>query len=234
MKATKNECPYLCFYKSYLEMLEPYTFEERGRLITAMMEYMYTGATKRLVGNERFVWNMLKFNIDRDKETYIAKCETNRKNAKKRNAAKASSADDSDGLPPQSDAANKKKKENKKENKKNKNNKKEKESENIMAMPEAEAAFTAATAPADMTPSPYEIPDVDSILSFCQEEGIYVDPYRFIERYDTVGWQLGGQPIYDWRPLVKKWARTEEDPEIRNLSPMALIEKYKRQQASAK
>ena len=223
MNEVQRECPYLCFYKSYLKMLEPYNYEERGRLITTMMEYMYYGVVPELEGNERFVWNMLQSQIDRDKEAYITKCETNRRNGQKGGRPKSTACEETEGFSEEPNEPNKK--ENKTKNKNKNKNKKNTERENIIPPLDTETEESEEA----VVPSPYEIPDVDSILAFCRQEGIYVDPYRFIERYDTVGWRLSGHPIYDWRPLVRKWARSEEDTDTNYQSTLSLIEKLKRE-----
>ena len=67
-------------YHSYLKSIEPLNDAERGRLFTALLEYSSTGTVPELRGNERFVFPMMKEQIDRDKSQYVKKCEANRKN----------------------------------------------------------------------------------------------------------------------------------------------------------
>lgn len=50
---------------------------ERGRLFTAMLAYAETGEEPELRGNERFLWKTAKKNIDNQRATYAARCETN-------------------------------------------------------------------------------------------------------------------------------------------------------------
>lgn len=59
---------YVCLYHSYLDAVQALGDAERGRLFTAMLEYSLTGATGHLSGNERFIFPMVKAQIDRDKE----------------------------------------------------------------------------------------------------------------------------------------------------------------------
>lgn len=73
---------YVCLYHSYLGAIQALGDAERGRLFTAMLEYSLTGATGHLSGNERFVFPMIKAQIDRDKEKYESKCLKNRENGK--------------------------------------------------------------------------------------------------------------------------------------------------------
>lgn len=57
------------FYDS-LELLEPLTNTERGRLFTAVLEYANTGEIPALTGNERFIFPIFRQQADRDKAEY--------------------------------------------------------------------------------------------------------------------------------------------------------------------
>ena len=67
-KKTNKRCPYICLYESYLVELSPYSDEERGRLITAMLRYMYHDELPEFEGNERYIWLSLKGQLDRDRD----------------------------------------------------------------------------------------------------------------------------------------------------------------------
>lgn len=71
-------------YLDYLELFREFTLEERGRLITAMLEYVTTGAIPEFTGPERYVWPSLRNQIDRDTAKYEEKCRKNAENARKR------------------------------------------------------------------------------------------------------------------------------------------------------
>lgn len=75
---------YFCAYHSYLKALEPLNMEERGRLFTSLLEYSATGDELQITGNERFVYPMMRDQIDRDKARYQEKCSKQSQNAKKR------------------------------------------------------------------------------------------------------------------------------------------------------
>lgn len=74
---------YVCLYISYLESLVPFSDEEIGRLVRAMLTYAATGEAPQFDGNERFVWPTLKAQIDRDEVAYRERCEKNRVNGAK-------------------------------------------------------------------------------------------------------------------------------------------------------
>lgn len=71
-------------YHEMLSWLEPYGDAERGRLLTAMLEYSMTGAVPDLRGNEKYIWPALRDKIDRDREAYEETCRKNRSNISKR------------------------------------------------------------------------------------------------------------------------------------------------------
>lgn len=72
---------YFNAYHSYLKSIEPLNEAERGRLFTALLEYSSTGAEPELRGNERFIFPMIRQQIDRDREKYVEKCAVQAKNA---------------------------------------------------------------------------------------------------------------------------------------------------------
>ena len=71
-------------YHSYLDAMELLDDAERGRLFTACLIYSKTGEAPPLPGNEKFLFNSIKSQIDRDKKKYDFICEHNRKNIAKR------------------------------------------------------------------------------------------------------------------------------------------------------
>ena len=75
--------PYICLYTSYLTSLAPYTDSQLGRLVRAMLTYRTAGEVPEFQGSERYIWPMLKDQLDRDLESYRQRCEKNRANAAK-------------------------------------------------------------------------------------------------------------------------------------------------------
>lgn len=97
---------FMCLYHSYLKSIEPLNYAERGRLFTACLEYSMTGEVPELGGNERFLFPMMKEQIDRDNEKYRSRCATQAKNASMRWHAVAC-----DGMPTDAKHAKEKEKE---------------------------------------------------------------------------------------------------------------------------
>ena len=73
---------YIQLYYNYLDAIEALGDAERGRLFTALLEYGKTGMAQGLSGNERFVYPMMKAQIDRDNEAYEEQCRKNSENGK--------------------------------------------------------------------------------------------------------------------------------------------------------
>ena len=75
--------PFVCMYKDYLQTLEPFTDEERGRLFMALLRYLNLGEEPEFTGNERYIWPTLAAQLQRDQEAYRERCERNRRNGTK-------------------------------------------------------------------------------------------------------------------------------------------------------
>lgn len=69
--------------EDYKLLLEPYSMEERGRIIWAMMDYKGSHIEPEFVGNERFVWPSIKQRLDAEIAAYDRKVEINQANGKK-------------------------------------------------------------------------------------------------------------------------------------------------------
>lgn len=61
---------YFKLYLDSLELLEPLDDAERGRLLTALLQYAATGETPVLAGNERFLFPVFRRQFDRDQAEY--------------------------------------------------------------------------------------------------------------------------------------------------------------------
>ena len=60
------ELIYIKVFIDYLDAIEPLGDAERGRLFTALLTYARTGEAPQLGGNERFLFPMMRAQIDRD------------------------------------------------------------------------------------------------------------------------------------------------------------------------
>lgn len=91
-------------YHEILKWLEPYGDAERGRLLTAMLEYSMSGVSPGLSGNERFIWPAIAAKIDNDIQAYEETCRKNRRNAARRYERTNEEPAESENEPPDASA----------------------------------------------------------------------------------------------------------------------------------
>ena len=73
---------YIKIFLDCLETMEPLDDGERGRLFTALLQYAKTGQIPALQGNERFLFPVLRAQLDRDAQSYQRVCQANRENGR--------------------------------------------------------------------------------------------------------------------------------------------------------
>lgn len=56
------------------------------------------------------------------------------------------------------------------------------------------------------------IPTREEIRAYCIERGNGIDPDRFFEAYEAVGWIIHGSHVKDWKALVRKWETFPQTP----------------------
>ena len=186
---------YICLYHSYLDAIQALGDAERGRLLTAMLEYSITGEAPQLNGNERFLFPMIKAQIDRDRSRYDAICQKNSDNVRKR-----SSTTDNDRKRSYTNGY------------KGKGEDKGEGKGKGKGEIESPSGNRERFAP----------PTVADVAAYCQERGSTVDPQRFVDFYASKGWMVGSQPMKDWKAAVRTWERREQ-PQVQRRKSFAEI-----------
>ena len=186
---------YLKIFTDFLDVVEPLSDEERGRLFMAMLGYALDGREPQLTGNERFLWTVAKQHINREVAAYMTKVEADRKNGKKGAAIRWQKVA-KDGDPHSEIGENSQDNDNEKNNDKNKNNDDDKYIYMGGKPPEA---------PAPKAHIYIQPPSLEEIRSFCQERGNSVDPQYFYNYYQSNGWRVGKNPMRDWKAAVCAW-----------------------------
>lgn len=177
---------YVCLYVSYLDSLSPFSDEEIGGMVRAMLSYAATGEEPQFDGNERFMWPTLKSQIDRDEAAYQERCEKNRANG-----AKGGRPTKNPTVIPETERFSEKPKKAKEKEKE-----KEKEKDSIEAdKPPTHNRFSP--------------PSAEDVLAYCQEKGFSIDPERFVNYYSAIGWKVGRNPMKDWKAAVRNWAKKD-------------------------
>lgn len=69
-----------------------------------------------------------------------------------------------------------------------------------------------------------ETPTVEQITEYCRERQNQINPQRFFDYYQGVGWTINGQPICDWRAVVRRWETNGVDGECSAHLPIGITE----------
>lgn len=187
-----KKMPYVCLYSDYLESLAHYSDAQRGRLYTALLQYLRDGSQPEFKGSERYIWPSLQYQLDRDMATYADRCETNRINGEKGGRPRK----DTSGESKTEGFSGKPKKAKEKENENEKENEKEKTDEDTLAdKPPARSRFSP--------------PSEEDVLEYITRMGYSLDAGQFMDYYTSNGWRVGRNPMKDWKAAVRTWNRKE-------------------------
>ena len=179
------EVTYIKIFVDYLDAIEPLGDAERGRLFTSLLTYARTGEAPQLGGNERFLFPMMRAQLDRDIAAMAGVSEARSKAAK---ASKSSKCEQMQQM--QANAANASK--SCKDEDKDKDKDEDKKGNGAR-----EARFTP--------------PSVEEVAAYCQERGNGVDAARFVDFYSSKGWMVGKSRMKDWKAAVRNWERSRDE-----------------------
>ena len=178
------EVTYIKIFVDYLDAIEPLGDAERGRLFTSLLTYARTGEAPQLGGNERFLFPMMRAQLDRDIAAMAGVSEARSKAAK---ASKSSKCEQMQQM--QANAANADKSSKDKDKDKDKDDDKK-------GNGAREARFTP--------------PSIEEVAAYCQERGNGVDAARFVDFYSSKGWMVGKSRMKDWKAAVRNWERSSD------------------------
>ena len=170
---------YLKIFTDFMDVVEPLSDEERGRLFMAMLGYALDGRDPVLTGNERFLWTVAKQHINREVAAYMTKVKNLRR-----------------GNGPESEEKNP---ESEEDNDKYNDNNKYKNNDNDSL------SIGGAGAPEKRE----RIPTLEEVMLYAQEAGLSTDAEYFYNYYAANGWRIGKSPMRDWKAALKAWARKE-------------------------
>lgn len=179
---------YMCAYHSMLDGTKKLTDEEFGQLMRGLLEYSVTGEEpEELPDKVQVAFDIYSGQIDRDNESYKAKCKSNRENISKRwnttsNEPNLTHQDDTmvyDGIRTNTNDTKEKGKEKEKENRKEKGSNKR-----------------------------FSPPTLDEVTEYCRSRNSPVDPKKFWEYFDAGGWKdAKGQPVRNWKQKLLTWEK---------------------------
>ena len=195
--------PYIKLFGNFREEIELLTMEERGRLLTAMLEYAADGEVgpDTLAGNARILFPVCRGRIDRDGEAYERVVRQNRANGAKGGRPRKNPAvsDAADARPPVSPKTQIREEEEEEEQEKDKDG--EEDLRKTGGSPaRAERSFSQRTDGSVPTP-----PELSEVKAFCARETPSVDADLFWHHYQSTGWTANGRPLLDWRARAREW-----------------------------
>ena len=177
---------YLKVYFDFDEKTDELNDSEKGRLLLALYRYAMTGEKPVLTGNERFLFNIFKGEIDRDIAVY---------NVKVTNGNQG-------GRPPKGKTENNLTEPNEtKEEPKITETPKKQETRNIK-----EISLTGDKEKRTR----FSPPTLEEVSAYCMERGNRIDPQHFVDYYEARGWELKpGQKVKDWKACVRTWEQRD-------------------------
>ena len=171
---------YIKLFVDYLDAIEPLGDAERGRLFTSLLEYARTGEAPQLGGNERFLFPMMRAQIDRDNAAMAGLSAARSRAGKSGVEAKQANAKLAKQNEQMPDLLSKSSYDKDKDKDKDKDER--------------------VTRAKRFTP-----PTVEEVAAYVKERGSDVDVQRFVDFYSSKGWTVGKNPMKDWRAAVRTW-----------------------------
>lgn len=197
----EQDMKYLKIFTDFLEVVEPLSDDERGRLFMAMLGYALDGSQPTLTGNERFVWAMARQHINREVAAYKTKVEAGREAGRRSGEARRKQTE------PKGTKPNETNQDNDNDNDNNNNNNNDNDNDIYIA-------------PAPKAHIYLQPPSLEEVASYCRERGNHVDPHYFHSYYESNGWRVGRNPMRDWKAAVRSWEsnglgdRTAQEPTV--------------------
>lgn len=184
---------HLKVYFSFEDDTQALTDAEKGNLLLAMLRYAKDGKEPEMTGNERFLFPVLRGQIDRDIEAYDTLVSNGSRGGRpktKKNQEKPSET---------------------KANQEKPNETEENQSEpNITRIPKIEDRRYKIEDRRQMIEESVITlpPTVDEVSEYCRERGNRINPKRFVAYYEARGWK----GITDWRACVRAWEQRDQGP----------------------
>lgn len=199
---------YLQIFADKVELLEPFDDAERGRLLTAMLDYALHDEEPLLTGNERYIWPVFRQMIDQSKQALHAKQTAGHARQTKQSAAPAQqdtaetqqtaadgSSSQQSAAPAQQEAA---------ERPINQESRIKNQESGIRNQEMEEGKRTR-----------FRPPTVDEVIAYARDAGLVINAQRFVDYFTSKGWKVGGSGMKDWRAAVRNWVAREQLPPSR-------------------
>ena len=175
---------YLKVWTDFENVLSPLKEDEIGRLFLLMIRYARDGSEPvGFVGNEGFVWPAAKRDID----IAMERNEVCRQNGLRGGRPKT------------------------KENQTEPNETKENQTEpNESKGKLTRQDKTGQDKKIQDKKERFSPPTVEEVETYCRERKNSVNAQRFVDFYTSKGWQVGKNPMKDWKACVRTWEQRDE------------------------
>lgn len=182
------------------------TDEQRGKLLTAILNYSEYGELPDFDGALLMAFAFIRTSLDRDAESWAEK------------RAKRAEAGRNGGLAKAANASN------------------AKQSQANLAVNapvpvNVPVPVSGGIRKADKPPraARFTPPTVDEVKSYCAERMNCVDPERFVDFYASKGWLVGKQKMRDWRAAVRSWERSDAQQQVHDRNRVRTTEEYRKE-----
>lgn len=181
-------------YTDYIEHINLLDMEQRGYLLTAIMNYASSVPLPKMDGMTQMAFSFIKVQMDRDNEKYQSIVEKRRESGKL-------------GGRPQ-EKANGLSEKAKKANGFSEKQTKAKKPDNDNVNDNVNDNDTVIKKESVEKSSRFSAPTRQDVAEYCKEKGyIDFDVERFIDYYTSNGWMVGKNKMKDWKATVRNWAR---------------------------
>ena len=179
-------------YASYQEHISLLTMEQRGVLLTAIIDYVAGQDLPQMDGMTLMAFSFIRSDLDRNEEKYAKVCETRREAGKM------------GGRPKANGFSEKAKKANGFFEKQTKAKKPDNDDED-----EDDIKETLSKESVKKSVKRFSAPTVEQVKEYIDEKGYNIDPERFVDYYSSNGWMVGKVHMKDWKAAVRTWARSQ-------------------------
>lgn len=200
---------YFQVYFSYEEPLKSLSYEQIGKIFMAMFQYEKTKEKPELDPVSDMAFYFIRSQMDRDRQMYEEKCERSRQNGMKggrpRKSEKSQGFLENQPVFPETQ----------KTQRFLENQPVFLETQKSQGEGEGEGKGKYNIIGADKPPKKEKPqrniipPDLEWVKSYCKERQNNVDPKRFFDHYESIGWKIGKQTMKDWQAAVRTWEPIE-------------------------